>query len=145
MYCGINGVQSVIAQASLENMWLQITDQRGEFSGELVSIADIVYFSAAYKPVQCTQTANGFVLVPKSSHSNLRLFENLWLQFCRSLRRVAISHILPFAVWCQDWYPFKVDSMKHAIFRDATKVIGKAKDSQRKLYRQISTPRSSAR
>ena len=26
--------------------------------------------------------------------------------------------------------------MKHAIFRDATKVIGKAKDSQRKLYRQ---------
>ena len=41
-------------------MWLQITDQRGE----LVSIADIVYFSAAYKPVQCTQTANGFVLVP---------------------------------------------------------------------------------
>ena len=50
-------------------MWLQITDQRGEFSGELVSIADIVYFSAAYKPVQCTQTANGFVLVPKSSHS----------------------------------------------------------------------------
>ena len=29
-----------------------ITDQRGEFSGELVSIADIVYFSAAYKPVQ---------------------------------------------------------------------------------------------
>ena len=62
-------VQSVIAQASLENMWLQITDQRGEFSGELVSIADIVYFSAAYKPVQCTQTANGFVLVPKSSHS----------------------------------------------------------------------------
>ena len=38
-------------------------------SGELVSIADIVYFSAAYKPVQCTQTANGFVLVPKSSHS----------------------------------------------------------------------------
>ena len=46
-----------------------ITDQRGEFSGELVSIADIVYFSAAYKPVQCTQTANGFVLVPKSSHS----------------------------------------------------------------------------
>ena len=50
-------------------MWLQITDQRGEFSGELVSIADIVYFSAAYKPVQCTQTANDFVLVPKSSHS----------------------------------------------------------------------------
>ena len=50
-------------------MWLQITDQRGEFSGKLVSTADIVYFSAAYKPVQCTQTANGFVLVPKSSHS----------------------------------------------------------------------------
>ena len=67
--CTREGVQSVIAQASLENMWLQITDQRGEFSGELVSIADIVYFSAAYKPVQCTQTANGFVLVPKSSHS----------------------------------------------------------------------------
>ena len=62
---------------------------------------------------------------------------NLWLQFCRSLRRVAIQVHLRFRnfhlVWCRDWYPFKVDSMKHAIFRDATKVIGKAKDSQRKL------------
>ena len=29
--------------------------------------------------------------------------------------------------------------MKHTIIRDATKVIEKAKDSQRKLYRQIST------
>ena len=40
--------EEVNAQASLENMWLQVTDQRGE----LVSIADRVYFSAAYKPVQ---------------------------------------------------------------------------------------------
>ena len=70
MYCGIKAYKaSLLKPASLENMWLEITDQRGEFSGELVSIADIVYFSAAYKPVQCTQTANGFVLVPKSSHS----------------------------------------------------------------------------
>ena len=41
-------------------MWLHVTDQRGE----LVSIADRVYFSASYKPVQCTQSANGFELVP---------------------------------------------------------------------------------
>ena len=110
-----------------------------------MSIADIVYFSAAYKPVQCTQTANGFVLVPKSSHST---FASSRICGYSSVGRYVGSPfhiILPFAVWCQDWYPFKVDSMKHAIFRDATKVIGKAKDSQRKLYRQISTPRSSAR
>ena len=43
----------VVSISSLENMWLQVTDQRGK----IVSIADIVYFSAAYKPVQCTQTA----------------------------------------------------------------------------------------
>ena len=100
-----------------------------------MSIADRVYFSAAYKPVQCTQTANGFVLIPKSSHST---FASSRICGYSSVGR-HFTHILPFAVWCQDWYPFKVDSMKHAIFRDATKVIGKAKDSQRKLYRQIST------
>ena len=51
-------------------MWLQVTDQRGE----LVSIADIVYFSA-YKTGPMTQTANGFVLVPKSSHSTFAFRE----------------------------------------------------------------------
>ena len=121
-------------------MWLQITDQRGEFSGELVSIADIVYFSAAYKPVQCTQTANGFVFVPKSSHSTFASSRICGYSSVGRHFTLDFTQILPFAVWCQDWYPFKVDSMKHAIFRDAKKVIGKAKDSQRKLYRQISTP-----
>ena len=108
---------------ALENMWLQVTYQRG---GELVSIADIVYFSAAYKPVQCTQTANGFVLVPKSSHS---IFASSRICGYSSVGR-HFTHMLPFAVWCQDWYPFKVGSMKHAIFRDATKVIGRQKTAK---------------
>ena len=82
-----------------------------------MSIADIVYFSAAYKPVQCTQTANGFVLVPKSS---LSTFASLRICGYSSVG-CHFTHNLPFAVWCQDWYSFKVDSMK---------VIGKAKTAK---------------
>ena len=120
-----------------------------------MSIADRVYFSAAYKPVQCTQTANGFVLIPKSSHST---FASSRICGYSSVGR-HFTHFLPFAVWCQDWYPFKVDSMKHAIFRDnkgdwkgkrqPKKVVQAnkyrldwmcSKRHQRKLYRQISIP-----
>ena len=45
---------------------------------------------------------------------------------------------------CGGIFALKVDSMKHAIFRDTNKGNWKGKSSQRKLYRQISTPHSSA-
>ena len=84
------GLRCIKRHCSSQNMWLQVTDQRGE----LVSIADRVYFSAAYKPVQCTQTANGFV---KSSHST---FASSRIRGYSSVGR-HFTHILPFAMWCQ--------------------------------------------
>ena len=49
---------------------------------ELVSIADIVYFYTAYKPVQCSSDSEWLCIGTKikSYPVHLRLFENLWQQ-----------------------------------------------------------------
>ena len=48
---------------------------RGKVLGRVSVYSIICILLSSVTPVQCTQTANGFVLVPKSSHSTFAYFE----------------------------------------------------------------------